>query len=129
MFYFLGGVAIFLYRVHQMSDSMEAGQRISEGGFRRALLRLTKGRIRTILLGCGVTGAVQSSTAVTVMVVGMAEAGTLPLRQALDLIMGANVGTTVTAWLVSLRHLPDDAGGWCRFGIGGQGSLPVSFDF
>ena len=106
MFYFLGGVAIFLYGVHQMSRSMEALLRLSDGGFRRVLLRLTRGRIWTILLGCGITGAVQSSTAVTVMVVGMAEAGALPLRQALDLIMGANVGTTATAWLVSLRQLP-----------------------
>ena len=103
MFYFLGGLAIFLYGIHQMSASMEA---LLAGRFHRILQRLTAGRIRSILLGCGVTGAVQSSTAVTVMVVGMVEAGLLTLGQAFDLIMGANIGTTVTAWLVSLGQLP-----------------------
>ena len=103
MFYFLGGMAIFLYGIHQMSSSMEA---MLAGRFHRILQRLMAGRIRSILLGCGITGAVQSSTAVTVMVVSLVEAGFLTLGQAFDLIMGANMGTTVTAWLVSLGKLP-----------------------
>lgn len=103
MFYFLGGLGIFLYGIHEMSEAME---KLFSGRFRRSLLRLTSGRIRTIALGCGITGVVQSSTAVTVMIVSLVEAGLLPLRQAFDLIMGANVGTTVTAWMISMKQLP-----------------------
>lgn len=76
-----------------------------EGRVKEWLRRLTSGRLRSIFLGTAVTGLVQSSTAVTVMIVGLVEAGTLALPQAFDLIMGANVGTTVTAWIVAAGQL------------------------
>ncbi|WP_434311536.1 Na/Pi cotransporter family protein [Hominifimenecus sp. rT4P-3] len=137
MFYFFGGLGIFLYGIHEMSEAME---QLFAGRFRQRLMHLVSGRFRAIALGCGITGVVQSSTVVTVMIVSLVEAGLLPLRQAFDLIMGANVGTTVTAWMISMKQLPSvpwlmpalAAGGflcmaWKRFPWKRQAELAMGF--
>ena len=67
--------------------------------------RMTKSPIKSVFLGAGVTAVIQASAATTVMVVGLVNAGLLPLSQTVGIIMGANIGTTVTAWLLSLGTL------------------------
>lgn len=109
MLYFLGGLAMFLYGLHEISHSMES---ILCGRMQGWLLRLTSGRRKTVLLGTALTALLQSSTAVTVLTVGLVEAGGLGLLQAADLVMGANVGTTATAWLVALRELGREIPEW-----------------
>lgn len=96
----LGGLSLFLYGMYRMSVSLNAsmGQR-----GRRLLERLTKNRVAGVLAGCAVTAVLQSSSATTVMVVGLVNTGALTLRQAVWVIMGANIGTTVTAQLVALK--------------------------
>lgn len=71
----------------------------------RVLEKLTKNRIMAVLLGAGVTAVIQSSSATTVMVVGFVNSGIMKLNQAIGIIMGANIGTTVTAWLLSLTTI------------------------
>lgn len=94
----LGGLALFLFGLRVMAESLEmrAGDRL-----RNILGQLTSGRVRGLLFGVLVTAAVQSSSAVSVMTVGFVNAGILGLSQAIGIVMGANVGTTVTAWLLS----------------------------
>jgi phosphate:Na+ symporter len=99
LFNITGGLCLFLYGMKVMSDGIQlsAGDR-----FRRALNFMTKNRIAGVITGFVVTGIIQSSSAVTVMVVSFVNAGLLTLAQSIGVIMGANVGTTVTAWIVSL---------------------------
>ena len=94
----LGGLALFLFGLRVMGEALEAraGDRL-----RDVLGRLTTGRVRGLAFGTLLTAAVQSSSAVSVMTVGFVDAGMLGLRQAIGIVMGANVGTTVTAWLLS----------------------------
>ena len=99
----LGGLGLFLLGMKQMSDGMQsvAGERM------RALINaITDNRITACGVGALITGLVQSSSITTVMVVGMVNAGIMALRQAIGVIMGTNIGTTVTAWLVAL-HVAD----------------------
>ncbi|MDI9498521.1 MAG: Na/Pi cotransporter family protein [Bacillota bacterium] len=101
----VGGLALFLYGMHLLSESLErrAGLRL-----KRLLEHLTSSPLRGVLLGTFVTAIIQSSSATTVMVVGFVNSGIMKLRQAIYVVMGANIGTTVTAWLLSLTGLRSD---------------------
>jgi len=98
----IGGLSLFLFGMNLMGSALErrAGERL-----KHILSRLTTGRIAGFLTGLGVTAIIQSSSATTVMVVGFVNSGLMTLRQAINVIMGANVGTTVTAWLLSLTAI------------------------
>ena len=98
----VGGLALFLYGMHIMGGGPE---KLSGGKLERVLEKLTKNRIMAVLLGAGVTAVIQSSSATTVMVVGFVNSGIMKLNQAIGIIMGANIGTTVTAWLLSLTAI------------------------
>ncbi len=98
IFNILGGLAIFLYGMKLMSDGM---QKVAGDGMRRMLAIATTNRFTATLSGMLVTSIIQSSSATTVMVVGFASAGLLTLNQSLGVIFGANIGTTMTAWIVS----------------------------
>mgnify|MGYP005759122933 FL=1 len=95
----LGGLALFLYGMQMMSNGLEAaaGDRMKE-----ILEKLTSNRILGVLVGAGITAVIQSSSATTVMVVGFVNAGMMNLRQAVWIIMGANIGTTITGQLIAL---------------------------
>ena len=99
IFAFLGGLALFLFGLYQIRTAMET---FMKGRLRSVIGRMTAGTVRTIALGTGLTMLMQSSTAVTVVTVGMVESGALEKRKAFLLVMGANLGTTATAWLVAL---------------------------
>ncbi|MBP6429322.1 MAG: Na/Pi cotransporter family protein [Bacteroidales bacterium] len=96
---FLGGLGLFLYGMKTMSDSL---QRMTGDKLRNFLSKMTSNRFKGILTGVGITSIIQSSSATTVMVVSFVNAGALTLAGAVTVIMGANIGTTVTAWVVSL---------------------------
>ena len=101
----LGALGMFLYGMNMMS----AGLQKTAGGRMRAILgSLTSNRFNGVLTGLGITSVIQSSSATTVMVVGFVNAGLLALEQAIGVIMGANIGTTVTAWLISLLGFKAD---------------------
>ena len=98
----LGGLSLFLFGMGVMGQALER----RAGGQLRALLeKLTSGKFIGLLTGLGVTAVIQSSSATTVMVVGFVNSGLMTLKQAINIIMGANIGTTVTAWLLSLTGL------------------------
>jgi len=97
IFVFAGGLGMFLYGMNLMGDGLQK----SAGNKMKQLLEyLTNNRFVAVLVGTVVTGIIQSSSATTVMVVGFVNAGIMNLNQAVGVIMGANIGTTVTAWLV-----------------------------
>ena len=98
----LGGLSLFLFGMSVMGQALE---RRAGGGLRDILGRLTTGRLAGLLTGLGVTAVIQSSSAATVMVVGFVNSGLMTLRQAIHVIMGANIGTTVTAWVLSLAGI------------------------
>ena len=101
LFRFIGGLGMFLYGMNVMADGLQK----SAGNKMKHLLEfLTRNRLMGILVGAGVTAIIQSSSATTVMVVGFVNAGLMNLTQAVGVIMGANIGTTVTAWLVSMSE-------------------------
>ena len=95
----IGGLAFFLYGMNVMGDGLT---RLSGGRLERILEKLTDNRIKAVLLGAGVTAVIQSSSATTVTVVGFVNSGIMKLNQAIGVIMGANIGTTVTSWILSL---------------------------
>ena len=95
----VGGLGLFLYGMKVMSEGL---RNIAGPKMRNILEALTKSRLNAALVGVGVTCLVQSSSATTVMVVGLVNSGLLVLRQAIGVIMGANIGTTITAILASL---------------------------
>ena len=98
----VGGLALFLYGMNIMGDSLS---KLSGGKMESILERLTSTRLRAVLLGALVTAVIQSSSATTVMVVGFVNSGIMQLGQAAGIIMGANVGTTITSWLLSLTGI------------------------
>lgn len=98
----IGGLAMFLYGMNVMGGGLE---KLSGGRLERILENLTSNPIKAVLLGAGVTAVIQSSSATTVMVVGFVNSGIMKLSQAIGIIMGANVGTTVTSWLLSLTGI------------------------
>lgn len=101
----LGGLALFLYGMHSLGDGLE---KLSGGKLETILEKLTSKPIFAVLLGAGVTAAIQSSSATTVMVVGFVNSGIMKLHQAVYIIMGANIGTTVTSWILSLTGVQGD---------------------
>ncbi len=106
VFSFLGGLAFFLYGMNALGDGLE---KLSGGKLEKALEKMTSNTFKGFLLGLGVTAVIQSSSATTVMVVGFVNSGIMKLRQAIGIIMGANVGTTVTAWILSLSGIEGDS--------------------
>ncbi|MDD2968723.1 MAG: Na/Pi cotransporter family protein [Lachnospiraceae bacterium] len=98
---FIGGLGMFLYGMNVMADGL---QKSAGGRLKKLMEFLTKNRVVAILAGAAITGIIQSSSATTVMVVGFVNAGVMNLTQAVGVIMGANIGTTVTAWLVSMNE-------------------------
>ena len=96
------GLALFLYGMHVMGEGLS---RMSGGKLESILERLTQSRIRAVLLGAAVTAVIQSSSATTVMVVGFVNSGIMRLSQAAGIIMGANIGTTITSWILSLTGI------------------------
>lgn len=98
----IGGLSLFLFGMSLMGQALE---RRAGGGLRSVLSKLTTGKMAGFLTGLGVTAVIQSSSATTVMVVGFVNSGLISLRQAINVIMGANVGTTVTAWILSLAGI------------------------
>ena len=98
----LGGLAMFLYGMNVMGDGLE---KVSGGKLEKILENLTSSPVKAVLLGAAVTGVIQSSSATTVMVVGFVISGIMQLSQAVGVIMGANIGTTVTSWILSLAGI------------------------
>ena len=101
----IGGLALFLFGMHIMGDGLT---KASGGKLEKILEKLTSNKIYAVLLGAGVTAIIQSSSATTVMVVGFVNSGLMKLSQAIGVIMGANIGTTITSWLLSLIGLEGD---------------------
>ena len=98
----VGGLAMFLYGMSVMGSGLE---KMSGGKLEKILESLTSNPIKAVLLGAGVTAVIQSSSATTVMVVGFVNSGIMKLSQAIGIIMGANIGTTVTSWMLSLTGI------------------------
>ncbi len=96
----LGGLGLFLFGMHLMSDAL---QRIAGSGLRRILERLTTNRVVAVLAGTAITAIIQSSSATTVMTVGLVNAGLMSMQQALGIVLGANIGTTVTAQIIAFK--------------------------
>ena len=101
----VGGLAIFLYGMNLMGDGLA---KVAGGRLERILENLTSNPVKAVLLGTGVTAVIQSSSATTVMVVGFVNSGIMKLSQAVGVIMGANIGTTVTSWLLSLTGIESE---------------------
>ena len=101
-----GGLALFLFGMNVMGDGLT---RAAGGKMERILEKLTSTPIKGVLLGAAVTAVIQSSSATTVMVVGFVNSGIMKLRQAVGIIMGANIGTTVTSWILSLSGIQGDS--------------------
>lgn len=100
-----GGLCLFLFGMNVMSDALE---RRAGHGLKKLLGKLTHNKAAGFLTGLAVTAVIQSSSATTVMVVGFVNSGIMNLKQAINIIMGANVGTTVTAWVLSLSGISSD---------------------
>lgn len=98
----IGGLALFLYGMQMMGDGLK---KVSGGKLEMILEKLTSNKVMAVLLGAGVTAVIQSSSATTVMVVGFVNSGIMSLSRAVGVIMGANVGTTVTAWILSMTEI------------------------
>ena len=98
----VGGLALFLFGMHVLSEGLE---KVSGGKLEKILENLTSNRLKAVLLGAGVTAVIQSSSATTVMVVGFVNSGIMKLSQAIGIIMGANIGTTATSWILSLTGI------------------------
>lgn len=101
-----GGLAMFLYGMNVMGDSLA---KTAGGKLERILEKLTSTPIKGVLLGAAVTAVIQSSSATTVMVVGFVNSGIMKLSQAVGIIMGANIGTTVTSWILSLSGIEGES--------------------
>lgn len=106
VFSLLGGLAFFLFGMNTLGDGLE---QLSGGKFEKTLEKMTSNTFKGFLLGAGVTAVIQSSSATTVMVVGFVNSGIMKLKQAIGIIMGANVGTTITAWILSLSGIEGDS--------------------
>ncbi len=101
----LGGLAFFLYGIYVMSSGLE---KIAGGKLEKILKTMTSSPWKGLVLGAGVTALIQSSSAVTVMLVGLVNSGIMKLSQAIGVIMGSNIGTTITAWILSLSGIQSD---------------------
>lgn len=102
----IGGLAFFLYGMNMMGDGLAHA---SGGRLEKILEKLTNTPLKAVLVGAGVTAVIQSSSATTVMVVGFVNSGIMKLQQAVGVIMGANVGTTITAWILGATGIDSDS--------------------
>ena len=102
----VGGLALFLFGMHAMGEGLS---KTSGGRLEKILEKLTSNPLKAVLLGAGVTAVIQSSSATTVMVVGFVNSGIMKLSQAVGIIMGANIGTTATSWILSLSGIEGDS--------------------
>lgn len=102
LFSIIGGLALFLYGMNVMSNGLEkmAGSRLE-----KTLAQMTSNQYKAFAFGTGLTAAVQSSTAITVMAIGLVNSGIMQFEQTIGIIMGSNVGTTITAWILSLINI------------------------
>ena len=98
----IGGLSLFLFGMNYMGSSLEKS---GGGKFESTLEKMTGNRFKGLLLGAGVTAVIQSSSSVTVMAVGFVNSGIMSLKQVTGIIMGANIGTTITSWLLSLTGI------------------------
>ena len=105
VFTLLDGLAFFIYGMNQMSKSLEliAGEKME-----MIINKLTSSRLLGLVLGCVITIAMQSSSGVTVMLVGLVNSGLMSLQNTVGVIMGSNIGTTITAWIMSLIGVSSD---------------------
>ena len=100
-----GGLALFLYGMSVMSSGLE---KLASGKLETILYDMTSSKVKSLLLGAGVTAVIQSSSSVTVMLVGLVNSGIMSTEQTVGAIMGSNIGTTITAWLLSLVGVSSD---------------------
>ncbi len=105
IFTLCGGLAFFLFGMHVMSSGLE---KVAGGKLEKILQRMTSNPFKSLALGLGITAVIQSSSAVTVMLVGLVNSGIMKLGQAVGVIMGSNIGTTVTAWILSLTGIESE---------------------
>ena len=105
VFTLLGGLAFFIFGMNQLSHSLE---RIAGSRMEKNINRWTRNRLAGLLLGCVITVAIQSSSAITVMLVGLVNSGLMSIGNTVGLIMGSNIGTTITAWVMSLIGVSGD---------------------
>lgn len=105
IFTLLGGLAFFLFGMSTMSNGLE---RVAGGKLERILGKMTDRPIKGLVLGAGITAIIQSSSAVTVMLVGLVNSGIMNLGQSIGVIMGSNIGTTITAWILSLAGISSE---------------------
>ena len=108
----LGGLAMFLYGMRLMGDSLKEN---SSGALKLAMEKVTNNPFKAFILGVLVTALIQSSTAMIVITAGLVGAGILTLHQALGIIVGANVGTTVTGQIIRLLDIDSSGAAWLRF--------------
>ena len=106
VFSLVGGLALFLFGMDAMGKGLE---KLSGGRLEKLLEKLTSSRLKAVALGTLVTGIIQSSSATTVMVVGFVNSGIMKLNQAVGIIMGANIGTTITSWILSLSSIEGES--------------------
>ena len=102
----IGGLALFLFGMTTLSDGLT---KVSGSRLEQLLEKLTVNKFTSVLLGAGVTAVIQSSSATTVMVVGFVNSGIMKLTQAAGIIMGANIGTTITSWMLSLTGIKSES--------------------
>lgn len=107
IFTLIGGLAFFLYGISIMSQGLE---KIAGGKLEQLLKKMTSNPFKSFVMGAGITAIIQSSSAVTVMLVGLVNSGIMILSQTVPVIMGANIGTTITAWILSLTAIQESAG-------------------
>lgn len=110
IFTLCGGLAFFLYGITVMSAGLE---KIAGGKLEKILKTMTSSPLKGLVLGAGITALIQSSSAVTVMLVGLVNSGIMKLSQAIGVIMGSNIGTTITAWILSLAGI-ESSNFWVR---------------
>ena len=106
LFKFAGGIGMFLYGMNIMADGM---QKSAGSKMKQLIGYLTRNRLLAVLVGAFITAIIQSSGATTVMVVGFVNSGIMKLEQAVGIIMGANIGTTITSWILSLPGIQGDS--------------------
>ncbi|MBE6792737.1 MAG: Na/Pi cotransporter family protein, partial [Ruminococcaceae bacterium] len=102
VFTLLGGLAFFLYGMNVMSAGLE---KLAGGKLEKTLKKMTSNKVASMGLGAGITIAMQSSSALTVMLVGLVNSGIMALEQTVGVIFGSNIGTTLTAWILSLAGI------------------------
>ena len=106
VFTLLGGLSFFLYGISLMSSGLE---KVAGGRLESLLKKMTSNPIKSFTLGAVITAVIQSSSAVTVMLIGLVNSGIMELSQTVSVIIGANLGTTITAWLLSLTAIQENA--------------------